>query len=69
MTCRRLVRPTTCTATFWYRSSRATSTLAPESVRMSSSSRCRFIGLTATAMPPAFQVPIIAIRNWGTFCR
>ena len=28
-----------------------------------------FIGLIDTAMPPAFHVPIWAIRNWGTFCR
>ena len=28
-----------------------------------------FIGLTATAIPPAFQVPSMAMMNCGTFCR
>ena len=40
----------------------------PESCSSSVSSRSRFIGLIDTAMPPAFQVPICAMTNCGTFC-
>ena len=53
-----LVPPMTLAATSRYRSSRQTSAVAPQSRRMRSSSRSLFIGLTATAIPPAFQVPM-----------
>ena len=56
-------------ATSRYSSCRHTSTLAPESRSTASSSRARFIGLTGTAMPPAFQVASMAMTNCGTFCR
>ena len=64
-----LLPPSTGAATSWYSSSRHTSTVAPQSRRIRSSSRSLFIGLTATAIPPAFHVPSIAMTNCGTFCR
>jgi hypothetical protein len=46
----------------------ATSTVAPESASNPVSSRCLFIGLIGTAIPPAFHAPICATTNCGTFC-
>ena len=69
ITVRTALSPTTAAATSRYSPCRHTSTVAPESCSNPSSSRSRFIGLIDTAMPPAFQVPIWAITNWGTFCR
>jgi hypothetical protein len=63
------VSPTTPAATSPYSDSSATRPLAPESVRISSSSRALYIGLTETMIAPAFHVATIAITNCGTFCR
>ncbi len=41
---------------------------APESRSTASSSLARFIGLTGTAMPPAFHAASMAMTNCGTFC-
>jgi hypothetical protein len=67
ITVRTAVFATTFDATSRCSDCRATSTVAPESVSSSVSSRSLFIGLIDTAMPPAFQVPICAMTNCGTF--
>ena len=68
-TARTAVSPTTPAATSPYSDSSATRAVAPESSRISSSSRALYIGLTETMTAPAFHAATIAITNCGTFWR
>jgi hypothetical protein len=60
---------TTRLATSAYSDSRQTSVVAPESARISSSSRSLSIGLIDTMIAPIFQLASIVSTNCGTFWR